>query len=150
MTVATPSTTHTLELRRTLAAPPERVYRAWTEPEVMARWFSPTTDHTVTIHRLEPHVGGGYRLVFRHKDGALHTAIGTYRELVPGARLRFTWRWEEKPAMPETLVTIDLLPRGEGTELVLTHELFDSEPERDDHGKGWNGCLERLALQLAH
>ena len=144
MTVATAGGAQTLQLRRTLPASPERVYRAWTEPETLARWFTPTSDHTAQVPLLEARVGGAYRLEVRHKDGALHTAIGVYRELVPWERLRFTWRWENKPQMPETVVTIELAPCAAGTELVLTQEHFVDVAERDDHVKGWTGCLDRL------
>lgn len=143
-----PPLPQSLEMRRTYAAPPERVFRAWTEAGALASWFCPSEDFTVTVHALEPEVGGLYRVEMRHRSGATHTATGTYHELVPGARLRFTWRWEESPAMTDTLVTIDLLARGAGTELVLTHEQFQNEGQRVEHGKGWTGCLDRLGQML--
>lgn len=60
----------------------------------------------------------------------------------------YTWRWESQPEMGETLVTVEFLDRAGATEVVLLHELFPSEPARDDHDKGWNGCLDKLAAIL--
>ncbi len=57
----------------------------------------------------------------------------------------YTWRWEAEPELGETLVTVEFLDRGTSTEVVLTHEFFVTEKARDDHQKGWHGCLDRLA-----
>lgn len=135
--------THSLEVRRTIEAPPARIFDAWTTPELLTRWFAPSADFTTVVHQSDVRVGGQYRIEMRHKDGASHVAVGTYRELTRPTRLSFSWRWEGTP-MAETVVTIDLMPAGSGTELILTHSGFATEPDRDEHTKGWTGCLARI------
>lgn len=133
-----------LEIRRTIAATPEKVYQAWTHPATVAKWFGPSTDYTVTVRELDVRIGGRYRIEMLHKGGNRHVAAGHYRELVPGVRLVFTWRWEENTTMPDTLVTIDLVRKSGGTELVLSHQLFENQEQRDQHEQGWTECLDRL------
>jgi uncharacterized protein YndB with AHSA1/START domain len=136
--------THSLQVKRHVRASPKQVYRAWTESEQIARWFRPSPDFATVVHRLDLRSGGGYRIEMRHPDGSSHVAVGEYRELESPKRLSFTWRWEGSP-MAETLVTVELFSKDDGTEVVLTHTLFQSEPQRDEHTKGWTGCLAQLA-----
>jgi uncharacterized protein YndB with AHSA1/START domain len=135
-----------LEVRRNIAAPPAAVYDAWTKPEILTRWFSPSTDHSVIVHQAESRVGGRYRIEMRHTSGKSHIAIGEYRELERPDRLSFTWQWEGSP-MAETLVTVEFRDNARGgTELVLVHTNFATEAERDGHNAGWAGCLARLEV----
>ena len=85
---------HSLQVKRHLDASPKQVYRAWTDPEQLARWFAPSPDFGVVIHELDPRAGGGYHIEMRAPDGASHVAVGEYRELEAPRRLAFTWRWE--------------------------------------------------------
>lgn len=145
MVTSTDKTTHSLQVRRTIPASPQRVYQAWTDPKILADWFAPSADFTTIVHGADARVGGAYRIEMRNASGASHIAVGEYRELVPGKRLAFTWRWAEKAGMTETLVTVEFQPEGTQTVVVLTHTLFQTPADRDDHTKGWNGCLSRLA-----
>ncbi|MEQ1856704.1 MAG: SRPBCC domain-containing protein [Longimicrobiales bacterium] len=134
---------HSLQIRRTVRATPSRVYRAWTEPAQVARWFAPNRDFQVVVHRLDVRPGGGYRIEMKHPDGSSHVAIGEYKELEENLRLTFSWRWEGAP-MEDTLVTVEFTRLGDDTEVVLTHSRFTSESQRDEHSKGWTGCLTQL------
>jgi uncharacterized protein YndB with AHSA1/START domain len=135
--------TQSLEIRRKLEAPPARVYDAWTTPELLTRWFAPSPDFAVIVHRAETHVGGKYRIEMRHASGKSHIVVGEYRELNRPTRLVFTWAWEGSP-MTDTMVEVEFRPSGSGTEVVLTHSRFATEAERDEHLKGWNGCLSQI------
>lgn len=146
--MATGSPAHSLEIRRTLQAPPERIFDAWTSPEALMQWFAPSTDFTTVVHEVDLRVGGRYRIEMRHKDGSSHIAVGTYRELVRPSRLTFSWRWEGSP-MSDTVVTIELTRGDRGTELLLTHSGFATEPERNEHVTGWTGCLARIETLLS-
>lgn len=137
--------THSVVLHRTLEAPRERVYRAWTDPEALARWFAPSDEFSVTVHHQDLRLGGSFRIEMRHSSGKSHVGLGAYCVIEPPARLAFTWRWEEEPESTDTLVTIDLAPKGEGTELTFRHDLFTTEKAAQDHHQGWSGCLDRLA-----
>lgn len=142
------ATTQSLEIRRVIAASPARAYDAWTTPELLTRWFAPSPDYSVVVHRAETRVGGAYRIEMRHVKGASRVVVGEYRELSRPSRLAFTWGWEGAAA-PDTLVTVEFHPNGSGTEVVLTHSRFASEAERDEHRKGWIGCLDRLDITPA-
>jgi uncharacterized protein YndB with AHSA1/START domain len=134
---------HSLQIKRHLGAPPARVYSAWTEEEDLARWFAPSPDFDTVVHQLDVRAGGKYRIEMKSPDGSSHIAVGEYRELAAPNRLAFTWRWEGSP-MTDTLVTVELQANGNGTDLTLTHTLFESEELRDQHTEGWTGCLGRL------
>lgn len=143
----TVSSTTRLELTRRLQASPEKVYTAWTRPEKMRLWFAPGHLTTPSVETdLRP--GGRYRIEMHDaKEGATHVVVGTYRELSPYDRLVFTWGWEGDPS-PETLVTVELRPVGQETELVLVHERLASEESRDKHLQGWIGCLDKLVEHI--
>jgi uncharacterized protein YndB with AHSA1/START domain len=131
-------------VERTIAAPPEKVFDAWTQPETLKRWFAPSDEYTVVVDRLEVKVGGRYRIEMRHPGGNVHVAGGVYREVARPSHLVFTWAWEGRPAMGESRVTVRLAPEGRGPRLVLVHELLPSAKAREEHAKGWSGILERL------
>ena len=136
-----------LEVRRTFKASAERVFAAWTTPEEMKRWSAPGP-LTTPLAEVDLRVGGRYRIGMENPEsGEQHVMTGTYREIAAPDRLVFTMSWE-KPDAPETLVTLAFRAQGGGTELVLTHERFPSEPMRDEHEKGWTGCLAQLAARL--
>jgi len=138
-----------LQLRRTFAAPRERVFRAWTDAREFALWFHPTTDHTTVISSLNLKVGGTYSLEMHHKNGDVHKLSGTYQQIKPPEKLVFTWRWATDPPGQETLVSLDFLDLGNATEIVLSHGQFPDAATRDKHNHGWNGCLDQLQSYLS-
>jgi uncharacterized protein YndB with AHSA1/START domain len=133
-----------IEIRRTLTHPREQVFEAWTDPRALSRWFAPTDDYRVEVPVLELRPGGRYTIEMHHKGGNIHSATGSYRLIERPARLEFTWRWDNESPASETLVTVEFLARGSGTELVLRHERFATVEARDAHDKGWLGCLSRF------
>jgi len=142
------SPTTTLTLKRTFAAPRERVFRAWTDPKELARWFAPSSDYSVVIPEFDFIVGGKYLLEAHHKGGNVHRIAGTYREIKPPEKIVFTWRWEKDPNSHDSLVTVEFRDLGQSTEIAVTHEQLPSVEERDRHSQGWNGCLDQLANYL--
>jgi len=78
----------------------------------------------------------------------VHRVGGTYREIVPNKKLVYTWAWESTPDRVSR-VTVEFLPHGQGTELLLTHERFTDRDARDRHQQGWLGCLPRLDRHLS-
>jgi uncharacterized protein YndB with AHSA1/START domain len=136
-----------LILVRRLEAAPARVYAAWTQPEQLMRWFGPDAGPVVSAETdLRP--GGRFRIVFRTMDGEQHDCRGTYREVVAERRLVFTWQWATLPDR-QSLVTLELRPIGDGTELTLTHAQLHDEAVRDAHRQGWSGALGKLEALLA-
>jgi glutathione S-transferase len=139
-----PSTLPTLEVRRTIRAPRQRVFEAWTRPEDVKRWSAPGP-LTVAVAEIDLRVGGAFRIHMLAPDGAVHRAVGVYREVEPPSRLVYTWSWEGKPEVTDTVITVDFLDAGDATEVVLRHDGLPNEQERDAHAQGWNGCLDKLA-----
>ena len=136
-----------LTLKRRLNAAPEKVYAAWTEPEKLSRWFGPDSG-AVTLAETDLRVGGRFHVVFHTEDGEEHDVSGVYREVVPNEKLVFTWAWRSTPER-ESLVTVLIKPDGTGSLLTLNHEKFFNEKARDDHRKGWTGCLDKLVQYLS-
>ncbi len=136
-----------LVIQRRLPAPPARVWQAWTDPELVRRWFSPGAMR-VDEAELDVRVGGSYRIVMRSPEGEPHSPAGVYQQVVPGEKLVFSWKWAEAELV--TRVTVELRPVGDGeTELTLTHEGFVDAADRENHGQGWNGCLAKLPQLVA-
>jgi uncharacterized protein YndB with AHSA1/START domain len=133
-----------LQMKRTFAAPRQRVFRAWTDAGELARWFGPSSDYSAVVPELDLRVGGKYRLEMHHKGGNVSRVGGTYREVQPPEKVVFTWRWDGDTRPEESLVTIEFHDLGNSTEVILTHEQFSNLEDRDKHAQGWTGCLEQL------
>ena len=142
-------TTHrpSLTLVRRIKASPARVYAAWTQPELMLRWWGPDAGPVLSAES-DPRPGGRFRCVFCTMNGERHECSGVYRDVEPARRLVFTWQWVTMPER-ETLVTVELRPVPEGTELTLTHAQFVDEAARDAHRWGWSGALDKLEALFA-
>jgi uncharacterized protein YndB with AHSA1/START domain len=140
-----------VSLRRTIAARRDDVFRAWTDPEHLRKWWGPpgyeTPEATVD---LRP--GGRYRFTMKKApDGAPFFLTGTYREIAPPEKLVYTWTWEGRPndTGENSLVTVRFLERGDSTEVVIVHDLLTTEEMRAGHTKGWIGCLDRLETHVS-
>jgi uncharacterized protein YndB with AHSA1/START domain len=136
----------TIRMTRSVDAPVEEVFAAWTDPALMTRWYAPTDEYTTPIAEVDLRVGGNYRVAMKHKDRPNPAIVsGQYCSLSPPTSISFTWAWETLSAsIPETQVTIDLRPTPGGSEMTLTHERFRDEELRQKHEEGWTGCLGRL------
>lgn len=111
------------------------------------KWIRP--GGTEMIHaEIEPRAQGRFRLILRAPDGEEHAVSGRYLEVVPDAKLVFTWAWRTTPER-ESLVTVVLRPDGDGTWLTLTHEQFVDEAARDSHRGGWIEGLDGLEHYFA-
>ena len=133
----------TLKIVRRLRHERARVFAALTDPVKMARWFFAYQGGRATVRNdLRP--GGRYAIEMT--DGKERCAPqGVYLEIVPPAKLVFTWSMDKLAA--ETKVTVELVEDGPGTKLILTHEL---PPEQiPPHEAGWKNCLDHLAAFLA-
>ena len=141
-----------LRLERTFAVPREEVFRAWTEPEVLRRWWAAAPDWEGTRAEVDVRVGGRYRLSMRDPhSGDEHPVGGEYVEIDPPARLVYTWTWEGGDAdspSAGSVVTVEFLADGERTTVVLTHDGIADERSRDQHAHGWAGCLDNLGTRV--
>lgn len=138
-----------LEMTRHFEASIIRVFRAFADPEQLAKWWGPT-GMSVVDHAIDVRVGGAWRTTIRSEGGEDHTMSGVYREISAPHRLVFTWAWERDGARGhETVVTIDLAEDGDRTELTFVQEIFESEDMRDSHQGGWQESFDCLAASLA-
>ena len=146
-----PSAEAAVRVSRTFQASRQRVYKAWTDPELLIRWFI-EDDSEMQVRELDLRVGGRWRFdgTERGRPWALE---GTFREVVPPDRLVYTWKWADEPALGgpgDTLVTVEFRERGPGaTEVTVTQEGFTTAVARGEHERGWIGCLERVGIIVA-
>lgn len=141
----TETTATSLRMTRIIPAPIDKVFEAWTTPEILSRWAAPEgIDHI--SYDVDLRVGGAYTLVMVNPEGGRHTAVGVYKEIDPPHRLVYTWDWKEDEYRMdvETVVTVELISVGDATEVVLTHDLFPVQEATDGHTEGWESCLNRL------
>ena len=135
-----------LTLKRRIKASPAKVFAAWTDPKLMARWLGPVGTVELTA-KTDVRVGGRYEMKMRMPDDE-HNVSGVYREIIPNEKLVFTWAWRTMPER-ESVVTILIKPDGDGTLLTLIHEQIFDEPARDRHREGWSGTLGKLEQLFA-
>jgi uncharacterized protein YndB with AHSA1/START domain len=134
-----------LEIKRVIKAPRERVYAAWTDPAQLREWFGPENIRTRSIV-AEMRVGGKFRWDLINSEDEEMTVRGEYRELEPNRKIVFTWQfvhdedWEQR----DSVVTVELSDCDGGTEVRLTHEQLPSEESRDRHTEGWTSVLDKL------
>ena len=140
----------TLVLSRVFDAPRALVYKVWTEPEHLARWWGPR-GFTLISYKADARVGGAYRFGVRSPENTEHWAHGTYREITPPVTLAFTHAWENPDGSPkhETVVTLTFAEQGEKTKLTLKQTLFETVTSRDLHRGGWSSTFELLEEYLA-
>ena len=136
---------NTVRLHRVLATTPDKVYRAFVEPDAMAKWLPPD-GFACTVHTMEPRVGGSHRMSFRNfTTGDAHGFGGTYLELVPGERLRYTDKFDDANLPGEMTVTVTLKKVAVGTELnVVQDGVPDAIPVEACY-LGWQQSLQNLA-----
>ena len=135
----------TVRLHRVLKAPPERVYKAFLDPDAMVKWLPPH-GFTGKVHNMDARVGGGYRMSFTNfSTGKSHSFGGKYVELKPGELLRYTDRFED-PNMPgEMQVTITLRKVLCGTDLSIVQEGIPAAIPVEFCYLGWQESLTLLA-----
>ena len=136
----------TIRLHRVLRATPERVYRAFLNPDAMAKWLPPN-GFTCKVHHMDAKAGGTYKMSFTNfSSGTSHSFGGKYVELVPNERLRYTDAFDD-PKMPgEMMTTIVLKKVSVGTELNVTQEGVPDAIPAEACYLGWQESLTQLAM----
>ena len=139
-----PVDTDTVRIERTYDAPPEAVFDAWTNPEVLRRWWKLSESDDVEVADVDLRVGGGYRLSMRSADGEEHTVAGQYREVERPHRLVYSWAWQGTgpTAGYESLVAVSFNGEegGARTTVVIEQSNFMNIPSRERHGTAGTPC----------
>jgi uncharacterized protein YndB with AHSA1/START domain len=136
-----------LVVRRTIDAPAERLFRAWTEPAQLLTWWGPGPAHC-SHAELDLRVGGRYRIANAFPDGRVVWIVGEFERISPPHELVYSWRLEGSGPDVER-VTVRFEGRGTATEVVVLHERISSAKARDGHEKGWEGCLDGLVRYVS-
>jgi uncharacterized protein YndB with AHSA1/START domain len=139
---------NTIRLHRVLAAKPEKVYRAFTTPDAMARWLPPN-GFTCTVHQMEAKVGGTFRMSFTNfSTGKSHAFGGKYLELAPGELIRYTDRFDDPNLPGEMVTTVTLKPVSVGTEVTIVQEGVPAAIPPEACYLGWQQSLNHLATLI--
>ena len=143
-----PPTTGTVTLHRVLRAPPERVYRAFLDPDAMGKWLPPH-GFTGRVLSMDARVGGSYRMQFTNfSNGQSHAFGGEYLELVPGERIVHTDRFDDPNLPGEMRTTITFRPVLVGTEVTAVQEGIPAVIPTEMCYLGWQESLQLLALLI--
>ncbi len=141
-----------IRITRVFDAPRELVWKAWTKPVMLVRWFGCAAFSTVSAE-ADVKEGGSYRVILRNPDGEDIPIYGRYTAVRPVDHLAFTHLWE-KPPVPEnpahhpTHVTVDLHEDGGGTRMEFRQTGLVTEASRDSHVGGWCDSMDALAEEL--
>ena len=136
-----------VQIRRRLRAGADQVFDLWTKPDLMARWMSPFPGAVVCKARCDPRPGGAFSIVMSSAESRREVS-GAYVLIDRPRKLVFTWMGPLTNNV-NTLVTVELNPRGDETDLVLTHERLPTMAIVDGHTRGWGTILDHLADAVA-
>jgi uncharacterized protein YndB with AHSA1/START domain len=138
----------TLVVRRTIQASAARLFEAWTQPSQLRHWWGPVSVVCIDA-QVDLRVGGRYRIANRFPDGKIVWIAGEFEAIEAPYKLVYTWALEPVSG-PTERVTVQFKPRGNATEVIVTHEGIPTVPIRQRHEQGWQACLGGLAdyLQL--
>jgi len=135
----------TVRLHRVLTAKPERVYKAFVDPDALVKWLPPN-GFTAKIHHIDPKVGGGYKMSFTNfSTGKSHSFGAKYTELTPHDRIRYTDRFDDPNLPGEMQVTVTLKKVSVGTELNIVQEGIPDVIPTEACYLGWQESLILLA-----
>jgi uncharacterized protein YndB with AHSA1/START domain len=145
MAKQTESASSTIRLHRVLRATPEKIYHAFLDPEALAKWLPPN-GFTCKVHHLDVKVGGTYKMSFTNfSTGKSHSFGGTYLELKPYERIRYTDKFDDPNLPGEMVTTITLKKVSCGTEVSIVQEGIPSAIPAEACYLGWQESLILLA-----
>ena len=137
--------TNTVHLHRVLTAKPEKIYRAFLDPDAMAKWLPPN-GFTCRVDQMDPKVGGIYKMSFTNFTTKKSVSFGgEYRELVKNERLRYTDNFDDPNLVGEIQVTVDLKKVSLGTEVTIVQEGLSTVIPLEACYVGWQQSLNNLA-----
>lgn len=138
-----------LRIERTFHAPVERVFAAWTSPEVLRRWLYGMPGWETPIAEVDLRVGGKIRIVMRDlADGSEAGATGEYTVVDPPHRLVFTWVWHDQPEQPQ-LIELEFSEQDRRTTVLMTNSAIPTDERRESQQRGWQFCFDNLERLLA-
>ncbi|MCU4491647.1 MULTISPECIES: SRPBCC family protein [Acinetobacter] len=137
---------NTVKLHRVFSAPPERVYKAFLDPDAIVKWMPPH-GFTAKLHQMDATVGGSYRMSFTNfSTGTTHSFGGTYAELIPNQRIRYFDRFDNPELAGEIEVIIEIKGVLVGTEVNITQSGIPKVIPVEACYLGWQESLQLLGL----
>jgi uncharacterized protein YndB with AHSA1/START domain len=138
------------EVRQYLAASPSRVFAAFADASLVARWLTPSPDVVLRVIQFDFRVGGVYRFAYDVPGGATMFVNGVYATIESPSTIVFSWNIEppDEHAGVRSEVTVTLTPQGTGTDLRIRHTRLTVPGARERHDAGWRGALGHLAALL--
>ena len=137
-----------MRIERSFAATAAQVFDAWTNPEVMRRWFRPAPGWSTPEAEVDLRVGGKVRVVMRGPDGREVEAGGEYTLIDRPHRLSMTWTFDDDPG-GEQLIELTFSESGGSTTVLMVNSGISSDERRDAQDRGWNRCLDELGDEFA-
>ncbi len=138
-----------LVVQRKMKASPERLFDAWTKPELMSQWFHAGDQMTTPVAEADLKVGGPWRVVMRTAAGLEHMNNGKYLVIDRPNKLVFTWHPKGQIDFETKVTLLFKKVSDEFTEMTLTHEGLRDKDWFDKHSAGWTGCIATLESWLA-
>ena len=137
---------NTIRLHRVMQAPPDRIYKAFTDPDAMAKWLPPN-GFFGKVHEMDARVGGGYKMSFTNlTTGHVESFGGKYLELIPGEKIVHTDKFDNPALVGEMVVTINLKKVSVGTDIDITQENIPSMIPVEGCYLGWQEALALLEM----
>lgn len=136
-----------VEISRIIAAPPEKVFEAWTNPQLLTKWWGPAP-MVCPQAEVDLREGGDYRLANQSPDGSIVWITGQFRTIQRPDLLVYTWVLDNLP-VEETLVRVSFQRVENATEVVIRHERYSTDAVGELHVQGWNRCLDKLAVLMS-
>lgn len=131
-----------LSIQRVIKASPQRVFQAWTQAEHLREWWGPPGVICESVE-IDLRIGGEYRIENRLPDGTRLWISGTFLIIDPPHRIVYTWSTDDRSPSQE-LVSVEFQACSAGTLLSLLHERIPNNALRENHARGWEGCLAGL------
>ena len=140
------SSSNSLQLEHHFLHPPSKVWQAWTDPAVVKMWFGSDPNGIVLDATLDVRVNGSFRVKFSNSDGTEYIAKGIYKNVETNRKLSFTWGWEDRPSIIES-ISLEFKGETQGTVMSFTHHDIDKDTAHN-YAEGWRSTFKKLEKVL--
>ena len=138
----------TVTIGVTISATVENVWKAWTNPALIFKWFGSDPDGKVIKAELDVRIGGAFEITFKDSDQTEHTCSGVYIDVQEFSKLAFTWTWKSEPCV-ESFVTVALTSESDFTRMLFQHDHIGTA-SRHNYLNGWQATFSKLERTLTN